>query len=288
MGCTDTVVDNKPVGGDTASPIEQERFVRRMHLDLAAMPPSDTFVAAALADMAGDGSNTAAMRASLADGLLDSEEFALTWVDELTNASFGGDNPDGRYDLYCSVLRDDIAECIACGEPTGSDPCGECDCQTLVDARADRALLDAAADDLRDGVATTSAIERRYADSIAFGYLTDQNGTAMNLFEVFLNRPAEPEELANAASMIIGTFIDGSPAGLLFHSHGSDYYDLMNIVFGSEIYREAVVIRAFERYLGRLPTQDEITHFAGVLDLADPDVRPVVRAIVSSREYFDL
>jgi hypothetical protein len=43
---------------------------------------------------------------------------------------------------------------------------------------------------------------------------------------------------------------------------------------------------AFGRYLGRAPSPVELAVFAGGLDAQNPDLRPLVRAVVSSREYF--
>jgi hypothetical protein len=73
---------------------------------------------------------------------------------------------------------------------------------------------------------------------------------------------------------------------VLFHRHGSSTADLVDILFESENYREAVVDRAFARYLGRAATPAEMAHFAAQLDDTDPDARGVIEAVVSSREYF--
>ena len=73
----------------------------------------------------------------------------------------------------------------------------------------------------------------------------------------------------------------------MFHRHGSDYADLIDIVFDSEVYREAIVRRVFGRYLAREPSSVELAHFVSTLDAAKPDVRGVVRAVLSSREYFE-
>jgi hypothetical protein len=62
--------------------------------------------------------------------------------------------------------------------------------------------------------------------------------------------------------------------------------DFIDIVFDDEIYREAIVIRAFERYLGRTPSSPELRYFAGSLAADNPDLRSVILAIASSREYF--
>ena len=107
------------------------------------------------------------------------------------------------------------------------------------------------------------------------------------LFDDFLARPAEPDEIENGRAMIIGAFFPTSPAGLMFHRHGSNYDELIDIVFDSEIYREAMVAMVFDRYLARAPSPAERAHFVSVLDPAMPDARPVIEAVLTSREYFD-
>jgi hypothetical protein len=47
-----------------------------------------------------------------------------------------------------------------------------------------------------------------------------------------------------------------------------------------------MVRRVFERYLARSPSANELAHFVSTLDANDPDARGLVRAVVSSREYF--
>jgi hypothetical protein len=78
-----------------------------------------------------------------------------------------------------------------------------------------------------------------------------------------------------------------SPAGLIFHAEGASYTDLLDIVFKSEVYRESLVRRVFLRYLAREPSSAELAHFVPTLDATNPDSRTVVRAVLSSREYFD-
>jgi len=73
----------------------------------------------------------------------------------------------------------------------------------------------------------------------------------------------------------------------MFHRHGAMYADLIDINFGDEVYREAMVRRVFERYLSREPSSEELAHFVSTLDAKAPDARVVVRAVLSSREYFD-
>ena len=87
-----------------------------------------------------------------------------------------------------------------------------------------------------------------------------------------------------------GVFDIGAPddemLGLVFHELGEDYDDLVDIVFRSEVYREAAVRAVFLRYLGRDPSGGELHAFVGALDPANPDVRPGIQAVVSSGEYY--
>jgi hypothetical protein len=96
----------------------------------------------------------------------------------------------------------------------------------------------------------------------------------------------DPDEVKNTRAMVFGTFVPDSPVGLLFHRLGENYEDLNDIVFTSEVYRESAVDRVFLRYLGRKASPEELAHFAGSLDPASPDIRPVILAVVSSGEYF--
>jgi hypothetical protein len=73
----------------------------------------------------------------------------------------------------------------------------------------------------------------------------------------------------------------------MFHRHGGNYADLIDIIFDDEVYREAVVAGVFDRYLARQPSSAELAHFVGALAAADPDARPVIEAVLSSKEYFD-
>ena len=284
--CGKSVGGVAPVGGDEPGAVETERFVRRLHLDLTGRPASDQYLADAVLELAA-ASGGAGARAALADRLVDSEEFAQTFTDELANRVFGGEDPDDRYALLCGVTRDDDPRCASCGPPPAGDACAGCDCAPLVAIDADRqALLDASAD-LAGGSATTSEVERRFAGSSALASFSAPEALADQLFQLFLGRPVEADEQTNAAAMIVGALIPGSPAGLLFHRHGSDYQDLLDILFESEVYREAAVSAVFARYLGRSARLAEMAHFSAELDAAAPDDRPVIRAVVSSQEYFE-
>lgn len=281
--CTQTVDGVTPVGGDQPSEAELQRFMRRVHLDLAGTTPDEAYLTDSVTRLLAD--NSAATRAAIADELMAAEGFAETYVTELENRVFGGQTAETRYQQLCAIARVVIPECEQC--PQEADLCASCDCPTIGFYVNERAGVINSASDLSGGT-ETSVLERRYANSFAFRTLfNDPNALAIGIFEVFLGRAAEFEEMDNAAAMINGTLIPDSPAGILFHRHGSSYEDLMDIVFESEIYREAVIIGAFERYLGRRPTVVELAHFTANLDTSSVDALAIVRAVVSSREYFE-
>lgn len=289
-GCGGDSVDGvSPVGGEKPSTVELERFVRRLHLDLTASPASDEYLADAVAELEADSrasGGSAAARGGIADRLIESPEFSRAAVDELENRVFGGEDPDERYALVCGITRDNDPACADC-PAGGADPCAGCDCEPLARIAVDREAVRDAAADLTAGTASTSAVDRRFAESSALAGLASPDGLAAQVFEIFLGRPAEADELANAQSMILGAVLPDSPAGLLFHRHGAGYQDLLDILFESEVYREAATSAVFERYLGRPASQAEMAHFSAELDPDDPDVRPVIRAVVSSQEYFE-
>ncbi len=286
--CTDTVSGQAPVGGDEPSVAEQERYARRLHLDLTAAVPTDADQAAVIDRLATDG-NSAATRMAIADELIDSDAFGEAFVSELENAVFAGGTLEDQYQFYCGVIRSNSAypDCNACAP--NADPCAACDCYMLTELLSERADLRTAAADIASGARTTGEIDRAYGGSQIFRFTTGNPATAVTvLFENFLGRPAEPEELLNGANMVQGALLGETfPAGLLFHRHGSNYADLVDIVFSDEAYREAVVTKVFERYLGRTPTPAELIHFTNEIDAAEPDARPIIRAVVSSREYFE-
>jgi hypothetical protein len=281
--CDSTETGLSPVGGDQPSQAEIERFARRLHLDLTGAPPSDAFLADAV-ERLGAG-NTADARRGLADELIASPGFAQLFIEELENRAYGGETAEARYDFLCGVIRGDDPACDACDFPDDGDFCGSCDCAILQQLYTEREALFEAGDDLTGGD-TTSSVERRYVASLPFRALSTPEGTADALFEGFLGHLPQDEERMNAAAMVQGALFPGSPAGLLFHRHGSEFDDLVEIVFESEVYREAAVAAVFERYLGRRPTAPELGVFSAELG-DEPDARPVILAVVSSREYFE-
>ncbi|HEU0030627.1 MAG TPA: DUF1549 domain-containing protein [Kofleriaceae bacterium] len=281
VSCGDTIAGQQPVGGSVDTEAEIQRFLRRAYLDLTGSAPTDDELAAATTRLE-EQSNTPTARGALVDELIGRPALATVWVEELENSIFGGNTLDSQYALVCGIIRGD-ASCQSC---TATDSCA-CDCPPMAGYASEREALRTSATDFAAGT-TSAAIERRYA--MATGYYAlagSAEGRVSTLFDDFLSRPAEADELENGRSMIFGAIIPGSPAGLLFHRHGASYADLVDIVFDSEIYREAAVRRVFERYLARAPSAVELEHFVSTLDANDPDVRSVIRAVVSSREYFE-
>lgn len=280
--CSQTLDGFTPVGGVQPSEAELQRFARRLHLDLTGATPDDTFLADAVARLSAD--STAAGRAAVADELLAEEAFAETYVAELENRVYGGQSADSRYQQLCAIARVVDPVCMQC--PANSDPCSNCDCNPIGAYASERASILNSAADLAGGAAT-GVLDRRYGSTFAFrAFFNDPNAQAVGYFDVFLGRPAELEEMDNAAAMIQGALLPGSPAGVLFHRHGSNLADFIDILFTSEVYREAVVIAVFERYLGRRPSSAELNHFAAGLDPVSVDALAIIRAVVSSREYF--
>jgi hypothetical protein len=279
--CGDTVGGNQPIGKAVESDAELQRYLRRAYLDLSGHGPSDGELADATTRLR-DAANTAVARGGLVDELIARDAFAAVWLTELENAIFGGNSLEQQYTLTCALTRGTTPACMAC---TASDACA-CACAPLEALARERAELRAAAADLRGG-AHSAVIERRYATASAyFALASSPESRVAALFDDFLARTAEADEVENGRAMIFGAILPGSPAGLLFHRHGASYADLVDIVFDSEVYREALVRRVFERYLARSPSDVELAHFVSTLDATEPDARGLIRAVVSSREYF--
>lgn len=279
-GCNDTVGGNKPVGKAVDSDAQIQRFLRRGYLDLAGHAPSDAELADGTTRLR-DAGNTATARGGLVGDLIGADAYTTVWVGELENSILGGNSLDQQYALVCGIIRGTVPACMSC---TQSDACS-CPCPQLAALGTERAGLRTAAADLRTGT-KTSAIEQRYA--MATGYYAlagTPEARVKALFDDFLARSPEADETENGRAMVIGSLLS-SPAGLLFHRLGANYADLIDIVFHSEVYREAMVQRVFQRYLARSPSSAELAHFVATLSATDPDQRDVVRAVVSSREYF--
>jgi hypothetical protein len=280
-GCNDTIGGQKPVGKVVDTDAQLQRYLRHVYLDLSGHGPSDSELGDATARLH-DAGNTAAARGELVDGLIARDTFAKLWFDELENAIFGGNSVDQQYTLVCGLVRGTTPACMGCTEP---DAC-TCPCPQLQTLGTERTKLRASASDFRGGT-RSAVIEQRYA--MATGYFalaSSAEARVKALFDDFLSRTAEADEVENGRAMIFGSVIPGAPAGLVFHHLGATYADLVDIVFHSEVYREAIVRRVFERYLARSPTGAELAHFVSTLDATDPDARGLVRAVVSSREYF--
>ncbi|MCW5808051.1 MAG: hypothetical protein KIT31_37210 [Deltaproteobacteria bacterium] len=279
--CNTTIGGQKPVGGSVDTDAEIQRFLRHAYLDLSGKAPVDAELADATARLRDDG-NTPSARAALVDELSARPAFAATWIEELENGIFGGATLTDQYAFVCGIIRGVVEACASC---TAQDAC-TCQCGPLPQYLAERTDLATTAADLTGG-ATTSSVERRYAAAAGYFALAGSlEGRVRTLFDDFLARPAEPDELENGRAMIVGSLLPGSPAGLMFHRHGATYADLLDIVFDSEVYREAIVRRVFNRLLAREPSSLELQHFTPTLDANDPDARPIVRAVLSSREYF--
>lgn len=280
--CENTVDGQKPIGSQIDSEAKVQRYVRRAYLDLSGRPPADADLAAATSRLR-DAGNTAAARGAFVDELIDHDDYAKVWVEELENGIFGGNTLEAQYAFVCAIIRGQDRSCDAC---TQADSC-TCNCGILPTLLAERTDLAKATADFKSKVAS-SDIERRYAAAIGYFALNGAPESRVSaLFDDFLSRPAEPDEIENGRAMIFGAIIPGAPAGLMFHRHGSNYDDLIDIIFDSEVYRESIVRRVFGRYLAREPSSAELAHFVSNLDAAKPDLRPVVRAVLSSREYFE-
>lgn len=280
--CDDTVSGNKPVGGDVDTEAEIQRYLRRAYLDLTGHVPTDADLTTSTTRLQA-AANTPTARGELVGELIAKEEFAKVWIEELENGIFGGNTLDQQYATVCGIIRATVPACQTC---TAQYSC-DCQCGPLPTYATEKADLAKTAADLQAGT-KTSELERRYA--MAFGYFVlagAPEGRVSALFDDFLSRPAEPDEIENGRSMIFGAIFPESPAGLMFHRHGKNYADLIDIIFDSEVYRESMVRRVFTRYLAREPSSIELAHFTATLDANAPDMRDLVRAVVSSREYFE-
>ncbi|HEY5927634.1 MAG TPA: hypothetical protein VIV11_38380 [Kofleriaceae bacterium] len=280
--CDNTIDDQKPVGGHTDTEAEVQRYVRRAFLDLSGRPPADADLNTTTVRLR-DAGNTAAVRATFVDELIAHQDYAKLWVEELENGIFGGNTLEQQYQFICSIVRGGDRACDSC---TQADSC-KCACSILPTLDTERTDLMKATADFQAEVAT-SDIERRYAAAAGYFILSGTpEGRTIALFDDFLSRPAEPDEIENGRAMIFGAIFPGAPAGLMFHRHGSNYADMIDIIFDSEVYRESMVRRTFGRYLAREPSSVELAHFVTTLDATKPDLRSLVRAVLSSREYFE-
>ena len=281
-GCENVVDDQKPIGGHTDTEAEVQRYVRRAYLDLSGRPPADADLNATTVRLR-DAGNTAAARAAFVDERIVHDDYAKLWVEELENGIFAGNTLEQQYAFLCAIVRGGDRGCDTC---TQQDSC-KCQCSVLPTLDAERTDLMKTTADFKAAM-PTSDIERRYAAAVGYFALAGTpEGRTVALFDDFLSRPAEPDEIENGRAMIIGAIFPGSPAGLLFHRHGSNYADMIDIIFDSEVYRESMVRRVFTRYLAREPSSVELGHFVTTLDATKPDMRSLVRAVLSSREYFD-
>lgn len=280
--CDDTVSGQQPVGGDVDTEAEIQRYLRRAYLDLTGRVPTDADLAASTSRLQA-AANTPTARGELVDELLAGDDFSRVWIEELENGIFGGNTLEQQYALVCGIIRGTTPACQAC---TATDSCS-CACGPLPSFQSERELLATNVADFRAGTAS-SELERRYAAAQGYYVLAGApEGRVRTLFDDFLSRPAEPDEIENGRAMIFGAIFPGSPAGLMFHRHGANYDEMIDIIFDSEVYRESMVRRVFGRYLAREPSSAELAYFTTTLDANAPDVRGLVRAVLASREYFE-
>lgn len=280
--CDQTVAGGPPVGGNVDTDAEIQRYLRRAYLDLTGETPTEADLTASTTRLR-DANNSPTARGELVAELVSKEEFANVWTEEIENGIFGGNSLTAQYDLVCGLTRGVEPACMSCQQ---ADPCA-CACPQIAPLKLERDKLATTAADLHGGM-KTSTLEKRYATQTGYFALSGSPEARITaLFDDFLARPPEPDEIENGRALIIGSIIPGSPAGVMFHQYGSSYAEMLDIVFGSEVYREAVVRRVFDRYLARSPSPAELAHFSATLDATEPDARSLVRAVVSSREYFE-
>ncbi len=280
--CDQTVAGGPPVGGSVDTDAEIQRYLRRAYLDLTGETPTEADLTASTTRLR-DANNSPTARGELVAELVSKEEFANVWTEEIENGIFGGNSLTAQYDLVCGLTRGVEPACMSCQQ---ADPCA-CACPQIAPLKLERDKLATTAADLHGGM-KTSTLEKRYATQTGYFALSGSPEARITaLFDDFLARPPEPDEIENGRALIIGSIIPGSPAGVMFHQYGSSYAEMLDIVFGSEVYREAVVRRVFDRYLARSPSPAELAHFSATLDATEPDARSLVRAVVSSREYFE-
>jgi Protein of unknown function (DUF1549) len=280
--CDQTVAGGQPVGGSVDTEAEIQRYLRRAYLDLTGETPAEADLTASTTRLR-DANNTPAARGELVDDLLAKQEFANVWTEETENKIFAGNTLDNHYKLVCSLIRGTATACLSCNE---ADSC-LCTCPEIAPLKLEREKCATTAADLHGGM-KTSTLEKRYAMQTGYAALAaSPEGRITALFDDFLARTPEPDEIENGRSLIIGSIIPTSPAGVLFHRYGSSYAEMLDIVFESEVYREALVRRVFDRYLARSPSPMELAHFSATLNATEPDARSLVRAVMSSREYFE-
>jgi len=275
-----------PVGGGQATDAERARFVRQLHLDVVGEAPDEAILADGVAALA-DAGDAVAVRQELVAALWAREDAAVHWTESLESRLFPGVRPAEVYAMQCGNARFGDPACReACGDtPPGGDPCACDGCEPLRLLQADRAALAETPARLADGE-PTATLERRYAESMLYlvGRVSPE-AVVTSLFEDFLARPPEPEELEQATRIGVGGI--GEVSGVLFQRHGGSYQDLVAIVFESEPYAEAVVRRVFRRYLGREPTGQELVFFTAELPRGPAvDAQGLIRDVLASQEYF--
>ncbi len=274
-----------PVGAAGGGPLREERFLRRLYLDLTGVGPTQAELDGGKQLLA-QANDAASARAQLATQVIAAPGFATTFVAELENRLLAGEQLSARYDLLCANYRNFVPRCQKCPMPAaGMDLCASCDCDEVKQLHDEEQALAHAPDDLQAGM-STGEVERRFGGSYLMqGSFADPEALADAMFASFVGKKASADEKRNAAMMSFAQPGSGNH-GLLFHRLGGSFADLVDILFTSEAYREAAVDAVFVRYLGRSASPVERAHFVSLLDESKPDVRPVVQAVVSSKEYF--
>jgi hypothetical protein len=281
--CQEKVTGLQPAGGAAASALQEERYLRRLRLDLTGRAATDAELEADR-KMLGQTGGTPATRGALADSLMAKSEFAATYVQELENRVFAGETVANRANLLCQIFRNFDVTCQTCPQPVDGNLCHSCECARVKAVAKEQDSLMKAAADLAAGT-KTGAIERRFAATDIYRFLAGEpENLAQQIFSHFLGKRPSDDETRNVAALYYGQA--QVPTALLFHRVGATYEDLIDIVFSSEVYREAAVASVFVRYLGREPLAAERATFVAGMDDKAPDVRTVIRAVVSSREYF--
>jgi hypothetical protein len=280
--CDRTDEGHLPVGEAQVSVLEEDRFLKRLSMDLVGARPDEVELADLRAEL-DDGGNTPEVRAAIAQRFIARPEFAESYVAEVQSAAFAGERIEVVYDLVCLNFLAFDSACFSC-VPAEDDLCS-CACPSIAALAAEREMLLSSADDLMAGT-STAQIDRRHVASDVFQLNAGPSDVIADLlFQGFLGRPPEAEELRNVRAFSLGSTIAGMKA-ILFLELGENYADMVSIVFGSEVYREAAVDAVFSRYLGRHASPVELVHFVGTLDKNNVDVRNVISVVVSSEEYF--
>ena len=155
-------------------------------------------------------------------------------------------------------------------------------------AHAERAKLRLTADRLLAG---TSTLVARAALRAATGYFVlagSPEGRVRALFDDFLSRAAEADEIENGRAMVSSDgFLTTRRSRCCSTATARRYADLIDIVFDERDLSRGdgpPRVRALPRAHADVDRARALHAHPGC---TDPDMRPLVRAVVSSREYFE-